>query len=297
MYTQVMPEEHIERDLPCARCGYNLRGVVVDERCPECGSPIQYSLHGDWLRYADRHWAGQVLRGLQWTMVSRRAIAILYVTFIVSVLVIAVVLLGPFAVPPTVETMTKSGFDTAARIVGGIVCLLSIGIAYGLWCASASEPREGAATPVSTAVTRAVSILLVPAFGLWILALSSWTPLGFSAVARYAVATACFVIVWLHFHVVLHQVQTLERRCGGISAARMGRIASFRDAALYLPAILLAFHWIGPLRWEKTGGWTPPDESIAFMLMGLGWLIITGLLKTTITLMRAELAAGAHLRG
>jgi len=52
-----MPPEHTDpelltawladRDQPCPRCGYNLRGLVLDPvsaRCPECDLPIQLRL-------------------------------------------------------------------------------------------------------------------------------------------------------------------------------------------------------------------------------------------------------------
>ena len=34
----------IASDIPCAACGYNLRGLVFDGRCPECGVDIIHSL-------------------------------------------------------------------------------------------------------------------------------------------------------------------------------------------------------------------------------------------------------------
>jgi uncharacterized repeat protein (TIGR04138 family) len=34
----------IDSDVPCAACGYNLRGLVFDGRCPECGIDIIHSL-------------------------------------------------------------------------------------------------------------------------------------------------------------------------------------------------------------------------------------------------------------
>jgi ribosomal protein S27AE len=37
-------------DTTCRRCGYNLRGLSRDGRCPECGTPIGLSTHGDLLR-------------------------------------------------------------------------------------------------------------------------------------------------------------------------------------------------------------------------------------------------------
>lgn len=34
----------IENDLPCARCGYNLRAQAQDGACPECGAPVAEAL-------------------------------------------------------------------------------------------------------------------------------------------------------------------------------------------------------------------------------------------------------------
>lgn len=28
-------------DLPCSRCGYNLRGLLVEGKCPECGESVE----------------------------------------------------------------------------------------------------------------------------------------------------------------------------------------------------------------------------------------------------------------
>lgn len=41
----------LERDVTCVCCGYNLRGLRLDGRCPECGAPVAQEL-----RFADRHW-------------------------------------------------------------------------------------------------------------------------------------------------------------------------------------------------------------------------------------------------
>lgn len=53
----------IIKDLYCRRCGYNLRGLRDDGRCPECGSAVGLSTHGDLLHFADPDWVGNLARG------------------------------------------------------------------------------------------------------------------------------------------------------------------------------------------------------------------------------------------
>ena len=31
-------------DLPCVRCGYNLRGLSIREHCPECDAPVRATI-------------------------------------------------------------------------------------------------------------------------------------------------------------------------------------------------------------------------------------------------------------
>jgi hypothetical protein len=50
-------------DVSCHRCAYNLRGLSRAGRCPECGAPIEVSLAGDALRFADPEWLAAMARG------------------------------------------------------------------------------------------------------------------------------------------------------------------------------------------------------------------------------------------
>lgn len=50
------------RDCSCIGCAYNLRGLAVSANCPECGSPVNRSIHGDSLWHSDSRW----LRMLRW---------------------------------------------------------------------------------------------------------------------------------------------------------------------------------------------------------------------------------------
>lgn len=58
----------LTEDTPCRRCGYNLRGLSRDSRCPECHSPIALSIHRDLLRFADPQWLNRLTRGCWWIL-------------------------------------------------------------------------------------------------------------------------------------------------------------------------------------------------------------------------------------
>ncbi len=52
-----------DRDVACIYCGYNLRGLSFDGRCPECGAAINVASRGDLLRYADPAWLARLRFG------------------------------------------------------------------------------------------------------------------------------------------------------------------------------------------------------------------------------------------
>ena len=87
-------------DVVCRRCAYNLRGLPVEGRCPECGTPAGLSTWGDLLRFSDPLW----LSGL------RRGTALVLWDVLVTILVaIAGVLLAEFSGPGTLEWIMLFG--------------------------------------------------------------------------------------------------------------------------------------------------------------------------------------------
>lgn len=65
------PDEIVGEDLPCRRCGYNLRGLAFGGRCPECNTPVEMSAQSDALRYADPVWLGRLAIGAAILMAER----------------------------------------------------------------------------------------------------------------------------------------------------------------------------------------------------------------------------------
>lgn len=79
------PDETIQQDLPCSRCGYNLRGLTLNMACPECSTPVGSSVHGDLLAYADPDWLDKLRRGTLlklWSMLlAVIAVLVVYIAF------------------------------------------------------------------------------------------------------------------------------------------------------------------------------------------------------------------------
>lgn len=60
----------VNEDISCRRCGYNLRGLLLNGRCPECATPVGRSIQGDLLQFSDPRWVGQLASGMNWLLVS-----------------------------------------------------------------------------------------------------------------------------------------------------------------------------------------------------------------------------------
>lgn len=60
----------VAEDITCRLCGYNLRGLSPQGRCPECGSAVGRSVHGDFLRYSDPAWVKHLSDGAAWLIAA-----------------------------------------------------------------------------------------------------------------------------------------------------------------------------------------------------------------------------------
>ncbi len=149
----------IDRDVACASCGYNLRGLAPDGRCPECGAPIANSLRGNTLSSCDPRWLGRLRLGAD----------LIRVGMIVSVgLVLAVVITSGM---PPLRTWILLAFQVIAT---GLMIA-------GTWLLTLPEIREDSKSPGAKARWRCrgmlfavlaldvylIIIVLVHATGFW----------------------------------------------------------------------------------------------------------------------------------
>ena len=56
----------VAEDVRCRSCGYNLRGISPQGRCPECQTEVGRSIRAGVLRACDRYWVRQLAGGVSW---------------------------------------------------------------------------------------------------------------------------------------------------------------------------------------------------------------------------------------
>jgi hypothetical protein len=131
------PQMRIADDLACAHCRYNLRGLSDAGNCPECGTPVAYSLHGFYLRNAPLAWLRRLPRGLIWILISLVVGAGLLLAVLVWAMVVGLM-----------ASMSPSGgpdFDISGytRWVLGLAFLLAQLAGFrGVWLLTSPNPDD-----------------------------------------------------------------------------------------------------------------------------------------------------------
>jgi hypothetical protein len=171
--TQPVP---LQRDVPCARCGYDLRGLTPPGKCPECGFDIDQSIRtlhaAGVVAPPQRRWTRHMIEGVTCALIS-------------------------FAVPVVSNFVfgdLRSGQRTSTVVATTIVVwTLS---AYAGWKLAALEPREvheASRRRVSAALRgSSAAFLALGALTLWLTGRSDALPmwrLGFSLLASTAAVT------------------------------------------------------------------------------------------------------------
>jgi hypothetical protein len=128
-------QQSIEHDWPCMGCGYNLRMLNREGRCPECGLEVAQSLRQSPLQAADPRWVRRMTWGL---------------------LALAVGLLGW---PVATQVAISTGISRASP--EGVRCLLTMVLFLPAICLLATyEPKH----PPSRSERTAVRLLrIIPA--------------------------------------------------------------------------------------------------------------------------------------
>ncbi|MCH7547309.1 MAG: hypothetical protein IID30_12990 [Planctomycetes bacterium] len=118
----------INQTLACRGCGYNLQGLHPESMCPECGTSIVRSIHGDKLRYSDPAWISRLARGTRWIMVGL-FLSIPGGMFISTLL----------ALLSSVGTIPRSSMEVVGAILGAGLSMITI---IGVWWLTSPDPGQ-----------------------------------------------------------------------------------------------------------------------------------------------------------
>jgi hypothetical protein len=116
----------VEHDISCRSCGYNLRGLFISARCPECSAAVVQSIRGDMLLYSDPRWLERLSLGA---------------------LLIAITGLGGFFVT-VVNGITISILSASVAISPGLIKAMAAGLSFalaavhwsGFWLLTSPDP-------------------------------------------------------------------------------------------------------------------------------------------------------------
>lgn len=137
--TDALPivSEHLPKagPLACVSCGYDLRDLPIEGNCPECGTPIARSLHGEKLSSADPRWLNALAGGqtlIAWG-ITIALTAVLFRFVAPILLVILNAMLGvSFGVDP----------DLAGQAALGVAIVFLLAAAAGVMIVTMQDPRE-----------------------------------------------------------------------------------------------------------------------------------------------------------
>ncbi|HBS29388.1 MAG TPA: hypothetical protein DEB06_08055 [Phycisphaerales bacterium] len=231
------PPEIVELDQPCYRCGYSLRGLSAEARCPECASPIHDSLRGGLLRFSSDEHLAMLHRGV----------------FLVLAGIIVQILagLGGIVVGLAVAGIgiSPSGLQLLAQFGGfaGTVMVL-----WGWWLFSTRDPGITLArdSPRARAWVRA-TVLVQAAFAMTglvvqlLLARGVPTGLSFLALAAILVGIISILVTAAAFFAQMVYTRWVGGRLANARVVRRARRLMWLGPLLYTVGTLLLF--LGPL--------------------------------------------------
>ena len=305
MYTRVMPQgpgsaeaepraiERIDRDLPCARCGYNLRSLAISGRCPECGKPVRWTIDGNWLRYGDPAHLTRLHRAIGlalvgfWLVTGGIASA-----FILPILLSAVPIIGGQRPPrDAILAFAPSAAITLAGLVLVFRHSLRLRADAPLDAATPDGSRGGFNLRSRLASVMLLSVLLAMAIGGIILvapAIRGSSTLRVDEIMLhlelYAASIAALGL-WLHALVVMHRISRIQRRCKDIPERRVKRLRHHISEVTTVPPLFMVMVWaawmsgIGGIRDRTEAALAAAPAMLGFTAL-VWWLTIVLLHRT-----------------
>lgn len=254
----------IEADMPCMRCGYNLRSLQSDAICPECATPVQHTIRYRWLPFADPVWLKRLRRG---------ATSVLWLILALVAGCTILVTLAPWLTP---GGRAPSAFPTTC--FGFLLVLLGVfGWLICVWDLTAPEPTE-ADDSSSDRLCRwargltASGIVGSAAFTFFNLIATAAAAGGMaesSVVIVISLAIACWIAHGVGFLLLLIHIRRMARRDIGRGLAKLMTVLIWGGLVVsggaLVTSIFAVFFWLslaaGPGFAAASPGTTAPTTA------------------------------------
>jgi hypothetical protein len=203
-------------DIPCCKCGYDLRGLETGSRCPECGTAVSTSLRGDSLFYGDPVWVNRLARGAK---LINAGLAVGILGFVLGVVIAFTI--GRTVVPP----------DTIVAIISDLL------LAAGSWLFTTRDPGGVGEDWYGPArkITR-----IMPLIGIIIASAAQFTVAVTSVSVGQSVSLKVQGLQWLIFLCgIVAQLQYIEKLTLRIPAFEISALAKFLKKALSTSVVAL----------------------------------------------------------
>jgi hypothetical protein len=275
----------VERELCCVRCGYSLRGLPVEGKCPECGGEVRRSLMGDLLIFADAAYVKRLRMG-----------AILAEAGIVLVLC---VIYGGLAAVVAFATAGSSPWRGIEAVIGMVVSAGALGFGFlslGGWMLL-STPDPASLMDQGVTARRVVRWSVIATAGAWFVATAVGAVSlagggGGPAVAPMVVS----VMRWMGFLGLAGVVAQLL----GASAymqhmARRVRCEALGKAARSLRVLTIATAAVGCVAWAMAAGSVFPAAAVPLIAAYGCFAVMAGKYASVVDLARREIGLAARV--
>jgi hypothetical protein len=216
-------DQPVASELRCAGCGYDLRGLPRNGRCPECGTPVVASLAQFTLYFADPGWLARLQLGTRLLLTA--------VVWFIGGIITNFALLASNATP---------NMTTASHAVFGVVAVALL--CASSWCATTPSPAMRATVRGLPPYRLArLAILVVGAWAITMTVLNLTTAGWMWFAGGSVLASPVGLIAPLGVWAVTRHFETLTRQAGDrffterARSYRVGFITSWTVLAIGWP--------------------------------------------------------------
>jgi hypothetical protein len=256
-------------DLPCLGCGYNLRTMLPEGLCPECGTDVGRTLRGNLLPFADPRWVQTLSSGMNWIVAGLLVPLVLIALGLIWQVVMLQMSVRGHPVPGWVDDLYMCVLFVS---VLGITLL----VVTGVWRVTTPEPARAQAAKGATA--RPLARYGVLGCG-GVAALDSLIEMliGFDTLAHttmwfwFFVQLAGVVLGGVGTAALLAHFTHLGQRVPDKSLAMHSRIVMWGAGLLMCAAVLVASGTLLPFRQHE-----PFFEFLELVLSGIGCVASLG---------------------